>query len=264
MRSVLTQDHPTNVRDLMLNYGLDQPGKRVIDFTAGKDGFWEIDYPYKCEIVKCDAVPQFDFIKKKDLTKDDYSELGLFDAGFFDPPYLRGRQGTDYNNKQENGKNIVVPANLQGKRSWSAGGELERYMTNRDDQEFIDRVKGVDRACRQCFKPGALLFVKVQDTRDDGYLVLNHVMVIENLPSFRPYALYVYLKSGGQTWKHHSETSHGFYVVMKYVGSGDGGDGGGDDDDNKNVNRNYGYKKQNQSLPNHAWQANLQDFYERG
>jgi hypothetical protein len=219
MRSVLTQDHPTNVRDLILNYGLDQPGKRVIDFTAGKDGFWETNYPYKCEIVKCDAVPQFDFIRKKDLTVDDYSDLGLFDAGFFDPPYLRGRQGTDYNNKQENGKNVVVPASLQGKRSWSAGGELERYMTNKDDQEFIDRVKGVDRACRQCFRPGALLFVKVQDTRKDGYLVANHVMVMENLtlPSFRPYALYVYLKSGGQTWKHHSETSHGFYIVMQWT-----------------------------------------------
>lgn len=108
-------------------------------------------------------------------------------------------------------------------------------MSNKDDQEFIDRVKGVDRACRQCFRPGALLFMKVQDTRNDGYLVLNHVMVIENLPSFRPYALYVYLKSGGQTWKHHSETSHGFYVVMQYAGDGNNGNG----------------RKRDLSLPNH-------------
>lgn len=153
-----------------------------------------------------------------------------------------------------------MPANLQGKKSWSAEGELERFMSNKDDQEFIDRVKGLERACRQCFKPGALLFVKVQDTRDDGYLVLNHVMVIENLlPSFRPYALFVYLKSGGQTWKHHSETSHGFYVVMKYVGSGDGerhDDGG----NGNNTNRNSSYRKKQESLPNHAVNKNLEDF----
>lgn len=88
------------------------------------------------------------------------------------------------------------------------------------------------------------------DTREDGYLVLNHVMVIENLlPSFRPYALYVYLKSGGQTRKHHSETSHGFYVVMKYVGSSSGG-----------KNANGGYKKEPEYLPSHTAQKHLENF----
>lgn len=220
MRSILTQDHPTNVRDLMIRYGLDKLSVRVADFTTGKNGFWETDWPYKCEIVKCDGDPEAELaqehrIIKKDLTTDDYSDLYPLDGGFFDPPYLRGRQATDQQSRQKKGKNVIVPAGQQGKNSWSAEGKLDRYVTNLTDQEFIDRVKGVDRACLQCFKPDGVLIVKVQDTRGDGFMVPNHFLIMQNLPSFRLHWIAVYLKAGGQIWKHPTETSHGYYMVFK-------------------------------------------------
>lgn len=51
MRSVLTQDHPTNVRDLILNYGIDQPGKRVIDFTFANPVKNNPGIPARCMII---------------------------------------------------------------------------------------------------------------------------------------------------------------------------------------------------------------------
>ncbi len=220
MRSVLTQGHAQNVRDFILNCNLDREDTRIIDFTYGKGGLWEIDYPYKFKLVKCDAVPTADDVIKKELGKDDYNDLGWCDAGFFDPPYLYGREGTDMNGKQENGKNVIVPASQQGQNSWAAEGQLGRFMTNENQQAFIDRVKALDKATLQCLKKGAFLFVKVQDTRENGFLISNQMMCIENLTNFGYIACMPYVKSGGQTWKHQWETSHGFWLVFKMLKDG--------------------------------------------
>lgn len=221
MRSILTQGHAQNVRDFILNFGLDSSDKTVLDFTYGKGGLWEIEYPYKCKLVKCDAVPPEDEpdVHKKDLTVDDYSEFAPIDAAFFDPPYLYGREGTDNNSKQKNGKNEIVPASQQGSKSWAADGHLGRYMTNESEQVFVERVKGVNRAALQCMKKGGLLFVKVQDTRD-GLLIPNQIMTVLNLTNFGYYWCAPYVKSGGQTWKHLCETSHGFWLSFKLLKDG--------------------------------------------
>src|ERR1051326_8801359 len=114
MRSVLTQGHAQNMRDFILNAKLNAPDKRIIDFTYGTGSMWKIDFPYQCKLVKTDAAPGIDKegktfdapdVIRNDLTKDAYSDLGWFDAGVFDPPYLYGREGSDNSSRQKNGKN---------------------------------------------------------------------------------------------------------------------------------------------------------------
>jgi|GEM_PF-5412746 len=219
MRSVLTQGHAQNVRDFILNFGLDASDKKVLDFTYGKGGLWEIEYPYKCELIKCDAVPTEPNVHKKDLLVSDYSDLGPVDAAVYDPPYLYGREGTDQSGKQKNGKNEIIPAAQQGANSWAAEGQLGRFMTNESQEVFIERVKGVNRAALQCMKKDALLMVKVQDTRN-GLLVPNQIMCVLNLTNFGYYWCAPYVKSGGQTWKHLCETSHGFWLFFKLLKDG--------------------------------------------
>lgn len=226
MRSILTQGHAQNVRDFILNFNLDKPDKRIIDFTYGKGGLWEIEYDYKCEIVRCDAVPDKETMEKekvnilkKDLLGDDYFDLGVFDAAVFDPPYLYGREGTDMNGKQKNGKNVVIPASQQGGRSWAAEGQLGRFMTNETEKTFEDRVAGCNRACLQCLKKDGLLFVKVQDTRN-GVMISNQLKCILGLTNLAYYWCAPYVKSGGQTWKHLCETSHGFWLTFKMRADG--------------------------------------------
>lgn len=220
MRSVLTQGHADNVRDFILNCKLDRADARLIDFTFGKGGLWETEYPYKCQLTKCDAVPTAADVIKKELGKDGYGDLGWFDGGFFDPPYLRGREGSDNSTKQENGKNKVIPASQQGENSWAAEGQLARFMSNESDQVFIDRVKALNNVALQCLKKGAYLFVKVQDTRQDGILISNQKLCIDHLTNFAYVWCAPYVKAGGQTWKHQFETSHGFWLTFRMLKDG--------------------------------------------
>lgn len=204
MRTVLTQDHATNLRDLILNYGLDKEGYRAIDFTYGKGGLWKTDYPYKFKLTKTDGVPFNEEVIKKDIATDDYSDLGLHDFGLFDPPYLYGHQVFNYQNPTSMQK--------QGKNSW---GNDPRFSENKNPEQFIDRVKALNRASSQCLMQGAFLFVKVMDVRFKGRLIMNHDLIEDNLTDFECYALNVYLSGGAHTWKHHSETSHGYWMVFK-------------------------------------------------
>jgi hypothetical protein len=69
MRTILFQDHAQNLRDLLINYGLDAPEKRVIDFTYAWGSMWKTDYPYRLKLTKCDALPTAPDVVKKDLLK---------------------------------------------------------------------------------------------------------------------------------------------------------------------------------------------------
>src|ERR1700722_13903203 len=70
-----------------------EPTARIIDFTYGKGGLWNFKHTY--DVVKCDKEPD-EGDTKKDLCADDYTDLGMFQAGVFDPPYLIGRMKFDY------------------------------------------------------------------------------------------------------------------------------------------------------------------------
>ena len=204
MRTILTQDHATILRDLILTYELDKEGNRLIDFTYGKGGLWKTDYPYRLSVTKTDGTPTAEDVIKKDIMTDSYADLGFHDAALFDPPYIYGHQVFNYQSPTSMQK--------QGKNSW---GNDTRFSENKNPQQFIDRVKAVNIAANEVLKSDAWMFVKVMDVRFKGKLVMNHDLIEDNLTNFECYAIYVYYAGGAHTWRHKAETSHGYWMVFK-------------------------------------------------
>jgi hypothetical protein len=218
LRNFFTQSHSTIVRDLILNEDLDREDVKMIDFTWGTGSMWKTDWKYKFQGIRCDAKPTEDRVIKKDLLTDDYSEFFPCDAGWYDPPYLIGRhkQAFDHNSKVEgNGTLSVIPASLQGPRSWAHEGQIDRFTGNLNEQEFIDRVKGLNRAAAQCIKPEGLLFVKVMDTRKNEFLFPAHIICYQELTNFRLYANCGYISIGSRTWRTKYEGSFGYWMVYR-------------------------------------------------
>lgn len=209
MRTLLTQDHATNLRDLLLNYELDKVENKVIDFTYGKGSMWKTDYQYKFTLTKCDAVP-INGEYKRNIIDDDYGDLGLHDAGVFDPPYLYGHQVFDYSLSQKK------PLSMQkmGANSWAFD---PRFSKNKNETVFIERVKALNVKALQCLKNDSLLFVKVMDPRHNTGLVLNHLFMVEHLTNFVCHAIFIYYAGGAKTWRNHAELSHGYWMVFKLV-----------------------------------------------
>lgn len=224
MRTLLTQDHGTILRDFILNYDLDREGVRIIDFTFGKGGLWKATvygadgpkpYPYKLTVTKTDAVPSVEGVIKKSLYDDDYSDLGIHEAGVFDPPYLYGHQAFDYpisGQKQTGTFDKIISAQKQGKNSWAT---QDRFTQNKNEQSFIERVQALNRSAPQCMKKGALLFVKIMDPRHNTKLILNHVHIINHLTNFECYSIAPYFAGGAKTWKNHAELAHGYWMVFR-------------------------------------------------
>lgn len=208
MRNFLTQDHATNLRDLLLNYKLDYEGSKVIDFTFGKGGLWKTDYKYKLTITKCDAKPIKENCLQKNLLSDDYSELGLHQAGVLDLPYKYGKETEVFNHEK--------PESMQkqGKNSW---GKNPQFATNLKLQDFLDRVRALNKIAGTCLEKNALLFVKIMDIRYKTKLVINHKIMIDELANFECIANFVYLAAGAHTWKHEAENMYGFWQVFRLV-----------------------------------------------
>lgn len=216
MRTLLTQGHAQNLRDLILNYKLDKEGNRIIDFSYGKGGYWNIDYAYRCERVFTDNKPTAENVIQKNIVSDSYADLGLFDACIFDPPYLYGRQSFDYTARQKKGQNVVIPTALQGKNSWGSHG-LDTFVSNKNPEEFTARAMAFSERAAEVLKSNGLAFVKVMDTRFKKELIDNHGIVIQAMkPKFKLDAICPYVKSGAMTWDNHTTplVAHGYWLIF--------------------------------------------------
>ncbi|MHB1910373.1 MAG: hypothetical protein ACYCQJ_16125 [Nitrososphaerales archaeon] len=202
-------------------------GAKVIDFTYGTGAMWwniyekELDY----SVTKTDASPNDKVLKEgvivKDLTKDDYSELGIHDCALFDPPYLIGRSSFDYPNKSKVLDSNVAGTQLlalqyQGKRSWGAN-KLDNYVANPTLEVFNQRVEALNHVAPTVLCDDSLLFVKVMDPRHNGSLVPHHVNIINALTNFRLYDIGIYVRQGATTWKvkGHLQNLHGYYLIFQ-------------------------------------------------
>ncbi len=183
-------------------------GAKVIDFTYGTGATWRAT-PTQYLITKTDAVPNDESVIKKDLTKDSYADLGLHDAGFFDPPYLIGKNSSYIATSSHRQDNI-------GKRSWGQNG-LARFVANPTLDVFIERLNGLNTAASQTIKSGGLLFVKIMDCRKDGRLITHHITIIQKLTNFELIDLAVYIRQGATTWetKQHLQNLHGYWLIFK-------------------------------------------------
>lgn len=183
-------------------------GAKVIDFTYGTGATW---WPTTSlyQITKTDAVPNDASVIRKDLTKDNYADLGLHDAGFFDPPYLIGRSSFDYPTSSHRQGNI-------GKRSWGQNG-LARFVANPTLDVFVERLNGLNSVASQTIKEGGLLFIKLMDCRKDGKLITHHITTTQKLTNFDLIDLAIYIRQGATTWesKQHLQNLHGYWLVFK-------------------------------------------------
>lgn len=201
-------------------------GCKVIDLTYGHGGLWrrvkesEIFKPLY-HVTACDAAPSekvkdLDSVIKRDLTTDDYSDLGLHQAAFFDPPYLIGKSAFEYPLTRKSTQ--PVPMALQGRRSWANEG-LDKFTGNLSIQTFNERVNGLKKRIRQVLAPGGILFVKVMDPRNEGKIVPHHVSIINALTNgggFDLIDLAIYVRQGATTWKTNGlQCLHGYWLVFK-------------------------------------------------
>ncbi len=221
--SVVMNTHDNIFVDLIQLYFPE--GAKIIDFTYGTGSlYWKIfESPYLNSLYKitcCDAVPNpklknLDNIIIKNLVKDDYSDLGFHDVGVFDPPYLIGRNGYDYSASVKKGN--LIPAQLQGKRSWSAD-ELTKYTGNPSLSVFNERVLGLKQRAKQVIKPEGLLFVKVMDPRYEKKLISHHINIVNTLqPEYELIDHCIYIRQGSTTWKvkNHLQNLHGHWLILK-------------------------------------------------
>ena len=203
-------------------------GASIIDFTYGTGAiYWNIfEKPGLSDnyrIMKCDAEPSLEneAIMKLDLTTDDYSNLGAFDIGVFDPPYLK-RPSFDYPNKSKVlSSNIantqVIAMQYQGKRSWAAK-KLNRFVANLTPEIFTERLKGLARVAPTVIKEEGLLLVKIMNPREKG-AIWDHAFEIKTVlnDKWKLVDELAYIRQGPTTWKikGHLQSLHGYWLTFQ-------------------------------------------------
>jgi hypothetical protein len=194
MFTVLFDKHSYILRRLLELYY--PQGCSVIDFTAGQ-GRLHVDLPARYRVTLCDRAPGHQY--RKDLTKDDYNDVGMHDCGVFDPPYLVQRLAFDYPAKKT--------------QTWRR--KVSRMSGNQSLEEFNERVRALNVKALQCVR--RLLLVKIMDPRIRGQLVPHHCTIWEALDCWRLIDLGVYIRQGATTWiiKKGLQNAHGFWMVFE-------------------------------------------------
>jgi hypothetical protein len=200
-------DQQANIWERLLKLWLPTGGK-IIDFTFGQGSLWcNIHQPNNYQLIKCDAVKEQkrddshfpNEIIVKDLLVDDYHELGLFDAGLFDPPYLIGRKAFDVS--------FGNPQHI----AWDA-----KHSCNKNPEQFNARVVALNQKS-YLFKEKGLLFVKVLDPRWQGKILPHHINITNLLTNFTLIDLVVYIRQGSTTFKikRGCQNLHGYFLVYE-------------------------------------------------
>jgi hypothetical protein len=241
MFTVSLANQADEFEDLLENYFPD--GARIIDFTYGTGAlYWSLYANERLQglytFTKTDASPS-DRVKDKeeiiklDLTKDDYSHLGLHDVGIFDPPYLIGRPSFDYPSKSKVlNSNIsgtqVLAMQYQGPRSWAAQ-KLDKFVCNLKPEVFRERLNGFARVAPTVIKDDGLLFVKLMNPRHDGKLMdWTFETKVALMKDFEKIDEQIYIRQGSTTWKprkgkdengrvkyKHLQNLHGFWTIFQ-------------------------------------------------
>jgi hypothetical protein len=198
MYTLLLDNHQTIWQRLL---GLYFPrGATIIDFTAGQAKL-HVGLDPKYRLTLCDKQPGH---VQRDLTKNDYADLGMHDAGLFDPPYLISRVSFDY------------PPDLarKSKGQWSRSS-LSRHVENQSLQEFHERVEALNVKALQCVRQ--LLFIKVLDPRHKGELIPHSFDIWKTLTHWTLIDHAIYIRQGATTWtvKNHLQNLHGHWMAFR-------------------------------------------------
>ena len=206
-------DQSEILRRLLQLYFPSRGTVRVIDLTYGRGALWSAIFDdavlrRKYRLTKCDAIPTVKGVKKRNLFKDDYSNLGLHDAAVVDPPYLIGRHAFDYGKKQTS------------KKSWAKNGGLKKHTSNQTLGQFNRRIECVRDKAPTFLRPGGLLLVKVLDPRYKHRLICHHINITNALrESFELIDIGVYIRQGATTWKipGNLHNAHGYWLAFRLV-----------------------------------------------
>ncbi len=153
----------------------------------------------------------------KDIDFDSYKELGVFDAGFADFPYLIGRSNAfNYNKPGVVSHSQGLSQGMTGPRSWSTSG-LETYVANPNVEAFNNRVKKLNVKASEVIKPNGFLFIKIMNPRHNNQLINHDVTFINELTNFVCIDRATYIRSGATTWtiNGHMQNLTGSWMVFQ-------------------------------------------------
>lgn len=155
----------------------------------------------------------------RDISKDQYDDLGQHDMALFDPPYLIGRDSFDYSAKVVAGE--LVPQQYQGARSWGGNG-LSKYVANPDVETFNERVRQLNLKAPAVLKSKGLLIVKVMNPRYEGKLVehdrnIRNILADPTTGNFEVEDVGIYVRQGATTWasENHLQNLNGFWLIFR-------------------------------------------------
>jgi hypothetical protein len=186
-----------------------QPGEDKVDYIHRL----QIETNRRVEKRVNRSIDPLRDILQRDLFQDSYEDLGQFDFGFADFPYLIGRSSFDYPSKQ---KVMSHSQGMYGPRSWGST-KLETYVANPDVATFNRRVQILNEKAAAIIKPGGLLFIKIMNPRHKKKLINHDVTFINELGHFVCEDRGVYIRQGATTWstEDHLQNLNGFWLVFR-------------------------------------------------
>jgi hypothetical protein len=203
MLSVLFGEQFDNFRHILEFYLGDN--SKILDVTYGAGKLWQsvnkVSYP-NWNIIKNDVDLEmntdyhYDF---ENLCRIDEKD---FDAVIYDPPYLYGRTSYIFYYRTDEDW-------TQNKTKWTVDAQVKC-------------AKQLNGALPELLRDDGFLIVKIMDSKDDGKLILNHDIIINEMTNLELKDIIIYVRLGVGVFKNSvsPQTAHGYYLIFqkpKYI-----------------------------------------------
>jgi len=199
MLSVLLGEQSDNLKHILKFYL--PKGSKILDVTYGHGKIWSSISKDCYKVVTNDIDPEslakyhHSFNNLELISK----EYGKFDAILYDPPYKYGKSSYILNEVDDKDWRPI-------KTKWRVIDQVTSAQT-------------LNIILPEILKPNGSLIVKIMDTRYQGNLIPNHMLLIQEFKNFRLKDIYIYIRLLVGLFKNLKtpQTAHGFYLIFKLL-----------------------------------------------
>ncbi|MHA1288547.1 MAG: hypothetical protein ACTSPB_14175 [Candidatus Thorarchaeota archaeon] len=196
--SVLFGEQFDNFRHILEFYLPDK--SKILDVTYGAGKLWQsvnqVSYP-DWNVTKNDV----DLEVKADYHYDfeNLHKIGIndFDAVIYDPPYLYGRSSYIFYYQTDEDW-------TQNKTKWTVDAQVKC-------------AQQLNNALPNLLRDDGFLIVKIMDSRENGKLVCNHDIIINEMTNLELKDIIIYVRLGVGVFKNNvsPQTAHGYYLIFQ-------------------------------------------------